>query len=434
MKKLSIILILVIIIFASLLGYFYFFRSGTDPNTGIINTITSLFPGSDSRNIAVDPLNPNTTSSGEQGEQSSVGTNNLTSKFQPISNNSITGASLVTIGATSTKIKSLPTSAIWYIEKATGYVFSYNPNTGIQKQLTNTTWVGGQETYWGEAKGSPTFILRRSKNSTIENYLAKISNVGSTTNSIGELTGLIISPDISTLVSSPKKDRYFYLVSAPSGSIGYLANFSGAGLPTQVFTSPYPKWQVTWPEENTLIFQSAPLSDQTGLVYSFNLKTKAFTRLLGGVRGLTILSSPDGKKILYANNSLALKVKTINKDLPDLALGVTTLPEKCVWAKDSVKVYCAVPNSIPFGNYPDIWYRGLVNFSDSLWEINTLTGATKQIYNPASGVEKNQIDGIKLFLANNETKLFLTNKTDYILWQLNLVDSFNTTSTTTDSN
>jgi len=430
MKKLIIILIVVILIFSALFGYFYFFRSSTNTPTTLVNSITSLFPGSSSRDVAVDTFFPNTASSTDQIGQpmSQVGGNDLTSKFQKISNDSIAGASIVTIKATT--LKGLPTSAIWYIEKATGYVFSYNPDTAEQKQLSNTTWVGGQEAYFGEAKGIPTFIIRRSKDSTIENYLAKISTPS---NSIGELTGITISPDISTIASSPKKDRYFYLISASSGSIGYIGNFTGTGNPTQVFTSPYSKWQVSWPEENTIIFQSAPQSNQAGLVYTLNLKTNAFTRLLGGIQGLTILVSPDAKKILYADNLLNLKVKITGKETADVSLGVSTLPEKCVWSKDSIKVFCSIPSSKPFGDYPDIWYQGLANFSDSIWEINAITGATTQIYDPSSASDKYQIDGINLFLSPDGKRLFLTNKTDYSLWQLNLVDSFSLQTTTSTS-
>lgn len=431
MKKLISILIIVIFIFAILFGYFYFYQSSKNTPSDIVNSITSLFPGSDPRDIVVDSQFPNATSSDSGGfETSSTNVGNLTSKFQKISNNGIAGATFVTISATSTK--GLPSSVVWYIEKATGYVFSYDPNTSTQKQLSNTTWVGGQEVYWGENKSLPTFILRRSKNSAIENYLAKISNTGSSTNPVGELTGITINPEIYTIVSSPKRDRYFYLISSLSGSVGYISNFSGTGLPTQVFTSPHGKWQVSWPEENTVIFSSTPQSDQNGLVYSFNLKTKTFTRLLGGIQGLTASVSPDGKKILYADNSLSLKVKMIGKNDPDITLEVSTLPEKCLWGKDSIKVYCSVPNSKPFGDYPDAWYQGLVNFSDSIWEINALTGASKQIYNPSDASEKFQIDGINLFLTKKEDKLFLTNKTDYTLWQLNLFDSFNTASSTTN--
>jgi hypothetical protein len=429
MKKIITVSILILIILASTIGYFYFRSSSTDGNSGIINSLSNLFPTSSNRNISVDGQFPNTTGSDEQNGQNSNqdGINSLSSKFQKISSNSIAGASSVTLKATSTK--ALPTSAIWYVERATGYVFSFNPDTSQQTQLSNTTWIGGQEVYWGEVKNNPTFILRRSKNSAIENYLAKISITGSSTNSVGELTGITINPDISTLTVSPSKDRFAFLISSPSGSIGYISSFTGDGSPVQIFTSPYAKWQIAWPEENTLIFQSAPLSDQNGLIYSFNLKTKTLTRLLGGVTGLTTLVSPDGKKILYAGNRLDLKVKNLSQKISDLTLGVSTLPEKCTWAKDSINIYCSVPNSTPLGNYPDAWYQGLVSFSDSFWAINTTTGVTKQIYDPTQATEKYQIDGIKLFLSKNENKLFLTNKTDYTLWQLELFDSFNASST-----
>lgn len=429
MKKLIIILAIVIIIFASLLGYFYFFHNSASTPAKIVESISNLFPGSESRDIPIDPLFPNSNDSENQPMDGSYQIENtsLNSKFQKISNNAIAGASEVTIKATSTK--NLPSNLIWYIEKATGYVFSYDPSTATQRQITNTTWVGGQEAYWGESKGAPTFILRRNKNSNIENYLAKITNQASTTNSIGELTGISIDSNISSLYSSPKKDRYFYLISTPSGSVGYLNGFAGTGLPTQIFSSVYSKWQVSWPEENTLIFQSAPISNQNGMLYSFNLKTKGFTRLLGGVPGLTSLVSPSTKKILYTDNTLKLKIKTLDKEIPDFSLELSSLPEKCTWTKDSAKLYCSIPNSLPFGEYPDTWYQGLVNFSDSIWEINALTGTAKQIYNPANDENKQAIDGVNLFLTKNQDKLFLTNKNDYTLWQLKLSDSFNATST-----
>ncbi len=434
MRKLTIILILSITIFTLLFGYFYFYRNSSNTNSGVVSKITSLFPGSGSRNIIVDTFFPNINSTSTSESTTSRETSiTLTSKFQQISNNPIVGANLINLK--DSKVKSLPVPTVWYIEKATGYVFSHNPENYEQKQLSNTTWVGGQEAYWGESKDAPSFILRRSKNSSIENYLAKISKISSSTDTIGELVGQNLSPEISAITTSPKKDRYFYLIPTSSGVSGYIANFTGPILPTQVFTSPYDKWQISWPEENTIIFQSAPLSSQNGLVYSFNLKTKSFKRILGEILGLTALSSPDSKKLLYSNNSLLLKVKRLDKDLPDMALAAATLPEKCVWSKDSIKLYCSVPESIPFGNYPDFWYQGLVNFSDSIWEIDALTGENKKIYSPSSASEKNIIDGINLFLNKEETKLFLTNKTDYTLWQLNLVDSFNTnTSSTTNTN
>ena len=436
MKKLSIILISVIIIFALLSGYFYYFNNSKTQQEGIVKSLVDFFPSSDTKIINTDGSisDPSTTG----GENVSLSQDNtaLTTKFQQISENPIAGAAIVTIKATSAK--ALPTSVVWLIEKATGYVFSYDQGTA-KKQISNTTWVGGQEVYWGEVNASPSFILRRSKNSSIENFLAHLSGAGATSSQPGILSGINLDSNISAFTSSPKKDRYFYLVSSPSGSIGYLANFNQTSVPVQIFSSPYSQWKVSWPEENTIIFQSAPTADQPGLVYALNIKSKSFTRILGGVLGLTSLTSPDGQKIVYSGGLSALRIKKIGKEGSEIDLSLATLPEKCVWSKDSVRIFCSVPNSIPFGNYPDTWYQGLVNFTDSIWEINTLTGANRQIYSPASAAEKYQIDGINLFLSKDETKLFLTNKTDYTLWRLLLVDqasfvisvSSSTTATTT---
>ena len=57
-----------------------------------------------------------------------------------------------------------------------------------------------------------------------------------------------------------------------------------------------------------------------------------------------------------------------------------TLPEKCVWSKADASIfYCAVPENIPADNiYPDVWYQGLMSFSDAIWKVNIKTGEEKE--------------------------------------------------------
>ena len=74
-------------------------------------------------------------------------------------------------------------------------------------------------------------------------------------------------------------------------------------------------------------------------------------------------------------------------------------------------MYCAVPNTFPVGDYPDAWYQGLVNFSDSIWSINTDTMSATLVYD-INKESNNKIDAMNLQLDKNDNYLFFMNKTD----------------------
>jgi len=428
MKKLFTILFILIIIATGAFFYFQSSSSSDNAEQGIVKTITDFFPNAGTRTINVvnNFFGGSATSSGGAPSGSQPPTTDLTAKFQAISNGPISGATLVTIKSTKTRtiknkttiISETSSSKVWYLDKASGYIYSYDPLTGGQTQLSNTTKLGINQIAWGLSAGFPRMILRSAKDQKMENYLAQVSNSASST--MGGLSGALLNANISELAVSPNQSQFFYLISSQNGAVGYIGDFSGKQKDTQVFTSPYPEWKISWPEINTILFQSAPLSDFPGLIYSFNLKTKSFTKILGGINGLTALMSPDGKKLLYAGSDLSLHLKILGEMDSNIPLGLATLPEKCVWTKDSKGIYCSVPNTLSAGNEPESWYQGLVSFTDSFWLINTTTGAKEQLFNPSSMTSQTKIDGVNLFLSSKEDRLFVTDKQSEVLWMLNL--------------
>ena len=139
----------------------------------------------------------------------------------------------------------------------------------------------------------------------------------------------------------------------------------------------------------------------------------------GKINGLTTLASPDGKMILYGNDSLSLNIYHTDTKVSD-PVGVRTMPEKCVWGNANDVVYCAAPKSIPLGTYPDSWYQGEVSFNDQIWKIDIKTGNTTMLVDPATVGNGEEIDGTKLALDAGENYLFFVNKKDSYLWELNL--------------
>ena len=144
-----------------------------------------------------------------------------------------------------------------------------------------------------------------------------------------------------------------------------------------------------------------------------------FNQTLGNINGLTTLTSPNGKLILYGDDGLNLNVYNITTNTSTL-LGVKTLPEKCVWGNTNTTIYCAVPRDIPNNQYPDAWYQGEVSFSDQIWKIDVTTGNTMMLVDPLTISGGEDIDGVKIILDSGGNYLFFVNKKDSFLWEFSL--------------
>src|SRR3989344_4511181 len=137
------------------------------------------------------------------------------------------------------------------------------------------------------------------------------------------------------------------------------------------------------------------------------------------VSGLTTLTSPDGKRILYADNNLSLKIyNTESRDT--VSFVARTLPEKCVWSKGSEAVYCSVPKFISGSSFPDTWYKGEESFSDEIWRLDVVSENAQRLSELYSERGFEDMDNVRLALDESEGYLFFINKKDSYLWELEL--------------
>jgi hypothetical protein len=190
----------------------------------------------------------------------------------------------------------------------------------------------------------------------------------------------------------------------------------------QVFDSPLKGWLLSWPNENTLTFTTKPLSSSPGFLYFVSTVTNKIDKILGGINGLTTLTSTDANNVLFSkstDNGITLSVYDVkNSRVEDV--GLTTLPEKCVWSKkEKTSLYCAIPTSIPANNYPEAWYQGKVAFVDEIWKIDVLTGILEHIAD-LKDLSGQDIDVTHLTLSDREDLLVFINKTDLTPWSLEL--------------
>ena len=88
--------------------------------------------------------------------------------------------------------------------------------------------------------------------------------------------------------------------------------------------------------------------------------------------------------------------------------------------KNSTFVFCAIPNNIVRGAFPDVWYQGKYSFNDSFVKINTNDLTYSELMAANSETEIN-IDAIDLQLSPSEDYLMFTNKNNLILWSLDIL-------------
>lgn len=312
-------------------------------------------------------------------------------------------------------------TTIRFIERGTGHIYETSTSTVDKKRITNTTEPKIYEAYFVE-KGDSLIVRGLIGSSDIISTRYVSVFTASTSESVEKTLEFKDLPiQISDVAISPSKTQLFSIMS--DGVRGILSKIDG-GATVGIFDTPYKEWIPTWPEEKNIVLTTKASAFAEGFSYILNTQTKQLTRILGNIYGLTTLASPDISKILYSSSEKgSFTLHTFNRsDSSKNQLPLNTLPEKCVWAKkEKDVVFCAVPNNIAFSTYPDIWYQGLINFSDSIWKINVISGETRLISNTQEE-SSDIIDGINLQISDSDDYLIFTNKTDLSMWGLQLVE------------
>lgn len=406
-KTTKIILILIFILIIAIVG-FLFYKSKT--NNPIINPITNqpFDPFGTSGKNNEDEKNTQT-----EGPEWTDNTNSEFSKFHQITNFAVAGASfyeetktIINQDNKTETIKIIPN--IRYVERATGHIYQMNLENDETNKVSNSTIPNVYEVIIN--KVADTFVYRylAEDNKTITSYIAKL----------GDTKGEFLPSDITDMSLSSDKTKLFYLVKNPSGVIGFNLSLQDYKK-SQVFTSSFTEWLSQWVGNQKIYLTTKPSSFVNGSIFSLDTQNGTLAKIFGGVKGLTTLSNSDGSQVLYgASLETGPKLWLLNvEDHTTIDLNTFGLPEKCVWSKDDINIYCGVPNTVVGTEYPEYWYQGLISFDDYFVKINT---ETKEKVTLANSKNETPLDGTYLFLDKEESKLFFTNKKNSTLWSLDL--------------
>jgi len=309
--------------------------------------------------------------------------------------------------------------ALRYIEKLTGNIYQTFADKIDERKITTTLIPQVYEAYFGN-KGESVVVRYLKNNTIIETFIGSLPKevLGGDILEDNQITGSFLPENISDLSFSPDTLKIFYLFNVNNSVAGVISGYLG-DKKNQIFSSPFTEWLSFWPNSKMITLTTKPSSSVSGYMYAIDPSQKDFTKILSNIRGLTTLTSPNGKLVLYGDNNLSLKINNV-ETRETILVGLKTMPEKCVWNNTNTDIYCAVPKFINGENYPDSWYQGEVSFNDEIWKIDATNGNATFIADPSLSPSGENIDGIKLSIDDNENYLFFINKNDSYLWELDL--------------
>ena len=419
--------IIVIILIAILSGVGYLIlrseQTGKTPNEVFVDTTRNIFPfsqnGQNGENTGTLPG----STTGDNGEESpsSINIQNLTKIYsKPVAGAGFYQKEEAILGLDENGLETtiLETKDfVRFVEQETGHVYDLDLSTGITTRVSGTTIPRVYEAYIGHEDYVALRYL--DDNGNIKTYIGKITEVEG---GAGSLEGEFLVDNISSFSISKDGSKYFYIYKIGTESVGISSNFDGTNQ-KQSFSSPFSEWlgQVLAVGTSTVSITSKASGLASGYSYKINENTKIMEKIIGGVSGLTSLVSENGKLAListYFNNKLELSV--VNENGTVTNTGLKTLPEKCVWSKDSTVAWCSVPQNVSVGPiYPDAWYKGQISWSDNIWKFDINTGLYILNEN-LSKTSGSQIDGVNLKLNEEENNLLFINKKDQSLWLLKI--------------
>ncbi len=340
----------------------------------------------------------------------SFGGSNTFNPSQPIEENPVTGMS--TTGALR-KISMTPVAGaalfeqnnstkVRFVERGTGHIFEIDPASGNNVRIANTTIPRTTEAIWSP-QGSRVVIIsegtpgaRRITVNTIERTDA------------GEyaLSEIELPSNAESISFNREGNSIYYLVPTQNGSTGYVQDLKTTGR-TELFTSVLRDITVRWEPE--ILAYTKPSGQVPGYAY----RGTQFERIAGGQNGLMIIPTSAAHVISFLANGSLISYGPAPTSTP---LTAPLFPEKCT-ADPLVSsvLWCGAPLTSVIGQYPDLWYQGVVTFNDIIWKINVHTGGLELISIPTDDVSE-EIDVIDMHVNASSTMLIFTNKRDGLLW------------------
>lgn len=429
-KKIWIIALVVLMLIALGVGIF-FFMSHNKTSKGGTKGVGSLFGllGEDTPRQTGGTINTgSSTSDGTGVEGTNVSDEPM---FRQLSTIQVAGATTVVHDGK---------TFVRYIARENGFVYEVDPVTGVSRQLTNTSVLRIYEAYWGN--NGNTVVIRflykdpYSQKDTIQTEIGDlVLPIGSSTE-LGTLEGLRdrLRDDISAVSVSPNGAYLFFLLPVEDGVSGTIVTLATRSA-KEVLRNAFREWSPQMLDDGNVILSTKPSWNVPGFSYLLSSKNHSLSRLIREKNGLTTLTNSRGKRMLYSENisgntafGMYDAVGFANEDGQSSHLAplqISTLPEKCIWAKNNIRIFCAAFAATGQSHIPDDWYQGALSLQDTFWTINTDSDELVYLADPQK-ILGHSFDVMSPFAGGDEKHFFFINKNDFTLWSMRLkAETFN---------
>jgi len=310
---------------------------------------------------------------------------------------------------------SSPDVLVTYIERQSGNVYSYSARSKTLKRTSNKTLPGIQSASWlPDASLAFVRYLSGSDFSTVNTYALPSSGTG-TASAGGQ--GFFLAQNLATVAVS--STGLLTVASGVNGSTVSSVRPDGTRS-SELFTTPLSSIRVSFAGKNQYLVYTKPTASLSGDAFLVD-GAGHFSLISGPLAGLVALASPSGKWVLVSHSLAgAMQMGLVNTETKvSVPLPVSTIADKCVWANNDSAVYCGIPVSPPFGDYPDDWYQGAAHFSDRIWKIDT-AGRYAQLVLDFNKETDSSLDAEALAVDPLNTVLVFVNKNDRSLWSYSL--------------
>ena len=358
---------------------------------------------------------PTTETSNEDFESNitpKTNTNQPIPRLRKISSEPVAGAVVFNIGTT---------SVVRFVEKGTGNVYEVKSDSLAVQRLTNTTIPKIVRAFWlPNATGFLAQTLMP-ESEIIETNFVKLNK--------NEIVGENLTPFNTTISKLPTGIKEISINPSGSKIFYYTANWSSNWFISNpdgtesslVMSHPLTEWLPKWVTPDRVVMQTKGSSESIGFNYVFNTKNETLTKIGLGIRGISSNPNSDNSlNLVSVSDNFPQLFLIDNNNITSQKISANTLAEKCVWLEEkNPTVYCAIPIKLPNGNYPDVWYKGVVSTEDIIEKIDLNNDIYYNVVN-LSSESGEKIDVVDIDISPDETHLIFRNKIDGYLWMIKI--------------
>jgi hypothetical protein len=292
-------------------------------------------------------------------------------------------------------------SVVLYAETGTGHIYEINLDTGIETQISLTTFPQTVNALFSPS-GSMVALI---------SYLGyKQEVVAGKINKVNSKVETIDLPLDAKNISFIDETNIFFTIQNENGTIGYVYDFEKA-LTSELFSTQVIDAKV-WsdPVTKKIFLQTKPTKYQKGYLYTISKnKLEPITQ---PELGLTSFSQGSSTILSYIVDGQYIS-EWLNggESTPQ---GMLLLEDKCYF-ETITSLYCAGPLTQATENYLENWYKGTESSVDYLWHVE-LEDQKATLIVDLSELSGRTIDVVDVKLTPRLDTLLFKNKIDQSLW------------------